>query len=814
MPSADSREDPRRTLGHSITHNEVVTQAPVPVRDDAPGPEGARPATARAWAPWLFVAIASGGLIAGAVLWVVDAPDGADVAWALTTVLGIAPAVGWVVTSLRRRRPGVDLIAVLALAGALAVGEYFAGALITVMLATGRLLEALASARADRELRALLERAPRTVHRYEGSELATPPLDAVRPGDRLLIRSGEVVPVDGRVESTDEAVLDESALTGEALPVSRPAGDAVRSGVVNAGAPFDLRVTTTAEESTYAGIVRMVASEQAQQAPFARLADRYAVAFVPLTLVVAGAAWLVSGDPVRAVAVLVVATPCPLILAAPVAVVSGMSRMAARGVIAKGGSALERLAGGRVLLFDKTGTITQGRPAVAEIVTADDAVTAEEALRLAASLEQVSPHVLASAVVRDARARRLELVLPTDVDEVPGRGVRGLVDGHAVAVGRADWIADHESQAWIRSARRRAELDGSITVFVGVDGTLAACLLLDDPVRADAARTIRALRQSGIERVVMVTGDRAEVAESVAAVCDIDDVLAERSPADKVEAVMFERRNGATIMVGDGINDAPALAAADVGVAVGARGSTASSEAADVVLSVDRLDRLGDAIRIAQRALGIARQSVVVGMGLSLAAMGFAAAGVLPPAVGAILQEGIDIAVILNALRVLGGGAQQLRLEETDAALGRRFGAEHQHLRVELEGIRDAADALGVEAPADALRRVQVVHLFLVDELLPHEMAEDSELYPVLNRVLGGHDATGTMSRTHAEISHLVRRLGRLLDEVPSEGPDDDDILELRRVLYGLHAILKLHFAQEEQGYFSLIDDPPKPAGA
>ena len=765
---------------------------------------------ARAWLPVVFLLLVVAGLGIGGILWLSHIRDGADIAWAITTGIGLGPAVGWVVVSLRRRRPGVDVLAVLALAGTLVVGEYLAGAVIAVMLATGRVLEARASARAERELRALLDRAPRLVHRYENGALTEPPLDAVSPGDLLLVRSGEVVPADGRVDGED-AVLDESTLTGEALPVRRRVGDAVRSGVVNAGEPFDVRVTTTAAQSTYAGIVRLVESARRQRAPFVRLADRYASVFVPFSLAVAGFAWLGSGDAVRAVAVLVVATPCPLILAAPIAIVAGMSRSARRGVIIKGGGALEQLARGRILLLDKTGTVTRGEPTLADIVIRSGAPESDELLRLAASLDQVSPHVLASAIVRQGQHQGLTLTLPHAVHEVPGQGVRGDIDGRVVAVGKASWVGGDQSDSWVRSVKRRAELDGAITVFVGVDGSLAGALLLDDPVRPDAARTIRALRRAGIDRVVMVTGDRAEVAESVAAVCDIDEVLAERTPAEKLDAVRLERRAGPTIMVGDGINDAPALAAADVGVAIGARGSTASSEAADVVLTVDRLDHLGDALRIAQRAIFIARQSVVVGMGLSITAMGVAAAGWLPPTFGALLQELIDLAVILNALRVTTGRSDEPRLQDEDAELGRRFSGEHLQLRADLERIRDAGDALGGEPPTQALSKVRAVHRFLVEELLPHEEAEDTELYPVLARVLGGSDPTGTMSRAHAEIAHLIHRLGRLLDDIPAAGPDSHDVQELHRILYGLYAILRLHFAQEDEGYLSLVDETDTP---
>ena len=760
----------------------------------------------------IFLGFAAGGLGAGMTARAVHAGSLGDAFWAATAVAALVPTAWSVAGGVRRREPGVDVVAVLALAGCLAVGEFLAGAVIAVMVASGALLESRAAARARRELAALLDRAPRIVHRYEaGGGISDPLLSEVVPGDRLLVKPGEVVPVDGRVDGAG-ATLDESALTGEPLPVERASGETVRSGSVNAGPPFDLRATTSSADSTYAGLVRLVEQAQRDKAPFVRLADRYALAFVPLSLAVSALAWILSGEARRAVAVLVVATPCPLILAVPVAIVSGLSRAARRGVVVKDGAALEALARARVLCFDKTGTLTAGRPALAEIVAPGD-IGSGELLRLAASLEQVSPHVVASGVVRAAREQGIGLTLPDGVEEVLGHGISGGVGGRRVRIGKAGWIFADGVPAWFRSVKRRVEVEGSLAVVVEVDGVPVGALVLHDPVRIDAVRTVRDLRRGGIDRIVMITGDRAEVADMVGAVVGADAVAAERTPADKAEAVAAERRYGVTLMVGDGVNDAPALAAADVGVALGATGTTASSEAADVVLTVDRIDRLGEALRIARRARRIAGQSVGAGMGLSIVAMVAAALGAIPPAAGAVLQEGIDVAVILNALRVLAGPPGPAVLLGRDAALTHRFRAEHRVLRPDLARLLEVADHLGSVDPERALDQLRWVHRFLAEDLLPHEDAEEHELYPVLDRVLGGDDPTGTMIRAHVEIRHLVRRLGGLIAEIGPEGPDAEDRRELRRVLYGLHAVLVLHFAQEDEGYLSLADEPPPASG-
>ena len=744
-------------------------------------------------------------LLGGGAAWLLGWYPVAGMFWAVGTVLGLVFAIAWTAGAFRRGQASVDVIAVLALGGALWVNEPFAGAMITVMLATGRLLEARAQARARRELSLLVERAPRTARRRVEGGVESVPVEALAVGDRLVVGTGEVLAVDGRLLSA--GILDESALTGESLPVERLVGDDVRSGVVNAGAPIDLLATAAAADSTYAGVVRLVEQAQAASAPFVRTADRFAVFFVPLTLVLAGAAWALSSDPVRAVAVLVVATPCPLLLAAPIAIMSGLSRAASIGVVIKGGGALERLAAGRVALFDKTGTLTRGQPTVSDTITAADSIDADEMLRLAASLDQVSPHVLASAIVSAATRRNLDLQMPENVREEHGYGLQGTVGVHEVKLGKAAWITPGTEPGWVRQVRRRADLDGSLTVFIAVDGEPSGAFLLEDPVRPDAPRMIRALRGAGISRIVLVTGDREDIAHTVGRIVGVDSVRADCDPGEKLHVITDESADAATIMVGDGVNDAPALAAAGVGVALAARGATASSEAADVVLTVDRIDALADAILIARRSMGIGLQAVLVGMGLSLAAMIAAAAGFLAPAAGAVLQEIIDVLAIGIALRaVIPGKSHTINMAPADIATANQLKSQHDAMSAVVEQIRAVADTLTTRDPDLAPARA-LLHR-LETELLPHERADEELLVPLVARALDGPNATADMSRTHAEIEHLISRLRRLLDGL-DEDIRPEDIIELRRLLYGLYAILRLHNALEEEGAFSLIPDAP-----
>ena len=591
-------------------------------------------------------------LIGGGILVLLGADWLVPYAWGLGTVGALVWLLVTIVTSLAKGAVGLDIIAAFSMAGSLYLGEYLAGNVIAVMFAGGQVLEAYAQSRARQEMNALLARTPRTATRYEGESLVTVPVEQIKIGDHLLIRPGDVLPVDGMVIK-GTVLLDEAVMTGEAAPVAHALGETVVSGVTNVGGAFDLAASTDAEGSTFAAIIRLVASAEEQKAPMARLADQYAIGFFIFTLTLATAAWLVSGDAVRALAVFVVATPCPLILAVPVAIVAGMSRCASLGVMVKNGGALEALASARSVLFDKTGTITLGEPVMKEIHCAPN-WSDTELLAIAGALSQGSTHAVSKAIVLFADKTGISLHVPKDVEEVPGEGIFGTVDGRVIQVGTFAFVARNVSHDdWFATAESIVAQHSGLLTAIGVDGKMVGMLVFNDEVRPESASVLRALRAGGINRIGLLTGDRLMVATAIADGLSFDHIEAGATPAGKVQVVLREKQQGVVAMVGDGVNDAPALAASDVGIALGAKGAGASAEAADVIVLVDGLQPLPKAFAIARRSFEIARQSVRVGIGLSSIGMILAAFGWLLPIEGAVAQEIIDVAVILNALRAL-----------------------------------------------------------------------------------------------------------------------------------------------------------------
>ncbi len=576
-------------------------------------------------------------LASGLVLRLAGEARAAHVLWTVVLLAVIVPLAVDVVRRMLHGQLGADVIALLAVGGSLALGEFEAGLVVALMLSGGELLDKRAFRRARRELSALAARAPAVAHRHDGARLVDVPSGDVVTGDRLLVLAGEIVPVDCTLES-GQAVLDEAALTGEPLPARRGPGEEIRSGASIVGEAIEVRALRPAAASTYARIVRLVEQAEADRPRTARLADRAAVVFLPITLAVAGLGWAVSGSAVVALAVLVVATPCPLILATPIAFVSGLARAARRGIVLKGGTPLERLGAATVVVFDKTGTLTTGHPQVAE--------AADDVLAVAAAAEQRSAHPLAAAIRAEAGERGLVLPPADSFVESYGDGVEARVDGRQVRVGRA---------AFAGAAPDGHAAPGVAVVWVAIDGRLAGAIHCSDVLRADAAAVVERVRTAGA-RPVLLTGDAAAVAAEVGRATGIADVHAEATPEAKAGVVSELRRAGeVVVMVGDGLNDAPALAAADVGVALGATGSTISSDAADAVVLVDDLGRVAEAIEIGRDTLAVARTGIFVGMGLSAALMVVAAFGGISPLHGALAQEAIDVAAILNGLRALGG---------------------------------------------------------------------------------------------------------------------------------------------------------------
>jgi heavy metal translocating P-type ATPase len=567
---------------------------------------------------------------------------------------------------------GIDILAVTAIVSTVLVGEYVASMIIVLMMAGGTALEDYAAGRAKKELTALLERVPQTAHRERGPAAAShsdaPDSNAshtngtqangqheevaatdVRVGDILLVKPGEVVPLDGFLLS-DAGTFDESTLTGESLPVERVAGDPLMSGSLNGEAAVRMKVTALMEDSQYSRIVALVREASESKAPMVRLADRYAVPFTLLAYVLGAVGWIISGSPARFAEVLVVATPCPLLIAAPVAFLGGMSRAARSGIIVKFAGVLEQLSRIQTAAFDKTGTLTYGRPALVGVRTAGS-LAEDDVLRLAASAEQYSSHVLAGSVMDAALNRGLVLDNAGEATEFATHGVRARFDdGRDVVVGKPKFVAE--------SSPGVVETDlasGELAIYVGVGGEFVGSLVMSDPIRHETRRTLAELEGLGVTRTVMLTGDALATAEHIAAEAGLTDVRAECLPTDKVEAVRSLPLRP-VMMVGDGVNDAPVLAVADVGIAMGARGSTAAGESADVVIILDDLSKVASAVRIGQRTVRVALQSIWIGIALSVALMVAAAAGYIPAVAGALAQELVDLATILNALRALSPG--------------------------------------------------------------------------------------------------------------------------------------------------------------
>lgn len=572
----------------------------------------------------------------------------------LMGVIGVLPIIKDMVNSIRAGEYGVDILAVVAIVSALALQEYVAAGIILFMLTGGEALEDYAQERAKKELNDLLKRAPKIAHLKTRDGEKDVPVDTIKPGDIVIVKPGEVVPVDSIIKK-GQTTLDESALTGESLPVEKGPQDSLLSGSINQLVPIEVKALATSGESQYEKIIHLVEAAASSRSPLVRLADQYSLPFTLLAFTIAGLAWAISAEPIRFLQVLVVATPCPLIIATPVALVSGMSRAARHGIIVKNGAALEQLAQLKAIVFDKTGTLTVGAPQVEHIMPREAGDYSEkQILQLAASVEQSSAHTLATAVVTEAKKRKLKINTATELEELLGKGITGKVGDRYVSVGKLSYLQylgvlfpnrfhDHE---------HNLEAQGKTGTYVAIEGVYAGVITFADQIRKETQETLKQIYAMGITDIAMVTGDHYEVAQRIADELDLSQVHADQLPGDKLKVIQRLRRAHKPLaMVGDGVNDAPVLAASDVGIALGAKGSTAASESADVVIMLDDLLRVPMAIKISKRTLHVARESIFVGIGLSVILMLIAATGRISPLNGALLQEGVDILVILNALR-------------------------------------------------------------------------------------------------------------------------------------------------------------------
>ena len=544
------------------------------------------------------------------------------------------------VKTLRKGNYGVDLLAITAIIATLLVGEYWASLIIILMLVGGETLEDYAAGRANRELSALLQKTPDIAHVMQEGKVVDMDLDDVEIGAHLLIKPMEVVPIDG-VLLSEAAILDESSVTGETKPNELQQGDEILSGAINGSSSIEIRTSVAASESQFQKIVALVREAEATPANFVRLADRYAVPFTIMAYIIAAVAYFISGDPVRIAEVLVVASPCPLILAAPIAFVSGMSRSSKNGFLIKNGTIIEKLATAKAIFFDKTGTITDGKIEVDTIVPAEG-ISQEELLNTVYTIEKSSTHILAKAVSSYAESHNVQSLALESLSEVAGLGVTGQINGQLIKIGRASFVGAPEG------------LDFETAFYVSRDGQYIGAVTFSDTLRANAPVVIKDLRQAGFESITMLTGDNGRVADKIAAQVGITEVYSSMLPEEKLAKIQASTIHP-TIMVGDGVNDAPALTLADVGISIGTGNNTVASEAADIVLLKNDLSSVTKAVHISRDTLTIAKQSVLIGIIICVILMLIAATGLIPAIIGALFQEVIDVVSILYALRALKG---------------------------------------------------------------------------------------------------------------------------------------------------------------
>ncbi len=595
---------------------------------------------------WRLISLALAALIAALITYFSGLHTASNIILATVSLVEVIPLLWGMWDDIRNGTYGIDILAATAIIASVLLKQYWAAIIVVVMLTGGESLENYADNRALSELRALLEHAPTIAHLVKNKKQVDIKASELKVGDRFVIKPGELVPTDGVIIEGSSS-FDESSLTGESVPVSKSLTESLLSGSVNMEGTVIVKATAMAKDSQYQQIVKLVESAAASKAPFVRLADRYSIPFTLMAYAIAGSVWAISGQAIRFLEVIIVATPCPLLLAAPIALISGMSRASRYGIIIKTGSALEKLAEAQTIGFDKTGTLTSGKLTVDSIKSFNN-FKVGDVLSYGASLEQYSNHVIAKAITNEALNRKVKTIKVKGLSEISGQGLTANYKSQKLIVGRLSLLVSEGVK--IPNSLNNVK-QANTMVFVGLDKEFVGSLSLKDQIRKESKATLRSLKALGIKNFLLVTGDNKMVANTIASELGIKTVVAEALPADKLNAIEKVKERP-VVFVGDGVNDAPVLTASDVGIALGARGSTAASESADMVIMLDDIAHVESAYRLARRTFGIAKQSILIGIALSVVLMLIFATGHFLPVYGAVLQEVVDVFVIFNALRV------------------------------------------------------------------------------------------------------------------------------------------------------------------